>query len=124
MFTIVHESRSSLLGLETQDPRHLGESPICSPELGATDDRTRGEMDIDPSDAQTGQPTLLNECHGLVVTDHQRRRERGEQLEHLVPLLQPTETNLTDHVRVAQHVARVEMCGQHRVMAAQMVHPD
>jgi hypothetical protein len=47
-------------------------------------------MDIDPSDAETGQPTLLNERHGLVVTDHHRRRERVEQLEHLAPPFQQT----------------------------------
>jgi len=55
--------------LETEDPHHSGESPVCSPELRATDDGARGQMDIDPSYAQTGQATLLNERHGLVVAD-------------------------------------------------------
>src|ERR1051325_4895230 len=81
-------------------------------------------MDIGPSDPQAGHPTMLDECHRLVVTDHQRRRKRGEQLEHLATLLQQTEADLTYHVGVAQHFAGLQMCGQNGVMATQMVHPD
>jgi hypothetical protein len=62
-------------------------------------------MDIAPSHPQPGQPWLLDERHGLVVSDHHRRGERGEQFEHLASLLQQTEANFANHVPVARHVA-------------------
>jgi hypothetical protein len=82
------------------------------------------KMNINETEARTGQAVPFDEREELVIVNRRNRGKLGEKGQNLLPVFQMTARKLSDNERMAHHVSVLEESRESRIPAVQMVHPD